>query len=147
MKKYIALLIALIVTVAVTSQTVTYPTLQPDYTFRYVPTDYVITNTTVREFIFPSMQHYKTTQDYIVKMDTVAGEHTSVKVVLSGAKSLVSNSYAKIDSATWYVTTADTVITISNTTANRYRYFKATFTGVGTAKSGIKDQELKLWRE
>ena len=96
MKKYIILLIALIIGVFATAQTVTYPTIQSDVTYTYVATDYNLT---------------------------------------------------QIATATWKGTTADTVIILSNTTANRYRYFKITLTGTGTGVTKVSDQELKLWRE
>ena len=147
MKKYIILFIAMIISVFATAQTVTYPVVQPDITYTYVSTDYNLTNTTVRNFVFPAFQHEKSTQDYVIKLDSVSGNHTAVAVVLYGGKSAIKGDYTQIATATWKRTTADTVIVLSNTTANRYRYFKITLTGTGTGVTKVSDQELKLWRE
>ena len=150
MKKYIVLLVALIMGVFATAQTVTYPALSPEATYTYVATDYNFTNTTARVFVFPTQQAHKTAQDYVIRLDSVSGNHTSVTVVLAGSKSALKNDWTTIGTVVWTTVpkpSADTTIIISNTTANRYRYFRATVTGAGTGVTKVSDQELKLWRE
>lgn len=150
MKKYIILLVAMIIGVFATAQTVTLPALDTETTYSYVSTDYTFTNNVARVFVFPVKQHYKTAQDYVIKLDSVSGNHTSVTVVLAGSKSALKNDWTTIGTVIWTTVpkpSADTTIIISNATANRYRYFRATVTGAGTGVSKVSDQELKLWRE
>ena len=150
MKKYIILLIALIIGVFATAQTVTLPALDTETTYSYVSTDYTFTNNVDRVIVFPTRSHYKTAHDYVIKLDSVSGNHTSVTVVLAGSKSALKNDWTTIGTVVWTTVpkpSADTTIIISNATANRYRYFRATITGVGTGVSKVSDQELKLWRE
>lgn len=149
MKKYIVLLIALMVGIFATAQTVTFPALDTETTYTYVGTDYSFTNSTARVFVFPTRSHYQTMQDYVIKLDSVSGNHTSVTVVLAGSKSLIKNTWTTIGTVVWTtvpVPSADTTIIISNATANQYRYFRATITGAGTGVSKVSDQEFKLWR-
>ena len=150
MKKYIILLIALIIGVFATAQTVTLPALDTDITYSYVSTDYTFTNNVARVFVFPTRSHYKSAQDYVIRLDSVSGNHTSVTVVLAGSKSVLKNDWTTIGTVVWTTVpkpSSDTTIIISNATANRYRYFRATVTGAGTGVSKVSDQELKLWRE
>lgn len=150
MKKYILLLIVLMVGVFASAQSVTLPAMPFGDTYQYIPTDYTVTNTTARTFIFFAPQHEKNTQDYVIKLDSVSGNHTAVAVVFYGGKSLIKGDWTQIGTATWTTVpkpSADTTIIISNATANRYRYFKATVTGSGSGVTKVSDQELKLWRE
>lgn len=156
MKRILFFLIALISFVAVSAQTVTLPTMaaaaqDKNATYQYVPTDYNLSAATVRYFVFTAPQAYPCTQDYVVNMDTVAGstKHTSVAVQLQGQKSAMKNDWTNIGSAvTWKMTAADTTIIISNATANRYRNYRVSFTGVGAgAVTKIDAQELKLFWE
>lgn len=149
MKKYIILIVTLIIGVFATAQTVTYPALSPEATYTYVGTDYNLTNTTARVFVFPTQQAYQTMQDYVIKLDSVSGNHTSVTVVLAGSKSLIKNDWTTIGTVVWTtvpIPSKDTTIIISNATANQYRYFRATVTGAGVGVTKVADQELKLWR-
>lgn len=150
MKKYIVLFITLIIGVFATAQTVTFPALDTETTYSYVGTDYSFTNSVARVFVFPTRSHYKTAQDYVIRLDSVSGNHTSVTVVLAGSKSALKNDWTTIGTVVWTTVpkpSADTTIIISNATANRYRYLRATVTGAGSGVSKVSDQELKLWRE
>ena len=130
------------------AQTVTFPRMVDGDTYQYVATDYNLTNTTVRNFIFTAPQHTPTTQDYVIKLDSVSGNHTNVAVALYGGKSAIKGDYTAIGSAVnWKGKNRDTVIIISNTTANRYRYYKIVVTGTGTGVTNVADQELKVYRE
>lgn len=156
MKKIILFIVLLFGFVALSAQTVTLPAMAAQdktATYQYVPTDYTLSATTVRYFVFKAPQAYKATQDFVCKMDTIVGtnntSHTSVAVKLQGQKSAIKNDWTDIGTAvTWHVTGKDTVIIISDTTANRYRNYRSVFTGVGdSAVTKITDQELKLYLE
>lgn len=147
MKKFILIFSFIISFVFVNAQTVTFPPLTADNTYFINTTNYTLTNTTARNFIIPAAQHWATTQDYIVKIDSTGGDHTNVSVSLWGQKSAIAGDWVQIGSTVnWKGTTADTVIIISNTTANRFRNYKATIVGTGTGTSKISVQELKLYR-
>jgi hypothetical protein len=153
MKKFIFLLIALISFVAVQAQTVNVPAMKAGFTWTYVTTPYQLSVATVRNFIFPAPQAQPTTQDFVVELDTVAGtptQHATVSVALFGQKSSIAGDWTAIGSAkTWYNTTLDTVIILSNATANRYASYKVVYTGSNTsgAKTQITRQYFKQYLE
>lgn len=88
-------------------------------------------------------QHYPTTQDCLIKIDSVDVPNMSIQI--SGSK--FGESFSNIGSAvTWAGTSADTTIVISNDTKNRYRIYRATVTrNSGEAK--ITDTKFKLFYE
>jgi hypothetical protein len=153
MKKFIFLLIALITVFSVSAQTVALPKMQAGFTWAAVTTPYQLSVATVRNFTIAAPQLYATTQDFIVELDTVAGtptQHATVSVALFGQKSAIAGDWTAIGSAKiWHNTTTDTVIILSNATANRYSNYKITYTGSNTsgAKSQITQQYLKLYLE
>ena len=152
MKKFILFLIAMITVLSVSAQTVTLPKMQPGFTLQPVTTSYQLSVATVRNFIFTAPQAYPTTQDFIVELDTVAGtptQHATVAVALYGQKSAIAGDWTSIATKTWYNTTLDTVIILSNATANRYSNYKIEYTGSNTsgAKTQITQQALKLYLE
>lgn len=155
MKKVIFVIAMLAAYFVAQAQTVTLPTMAGaandiNASYQYVPTDYTLTNTTVRNFVFTAPQHNACTQDYVIKLDSVSGTHTNVAVALYGQKSPIKGDWTQIGSTVNWVGVSkpslDTVIIISNATANRYRYYKAVVTGTGTGASKIAVQELKLFR-
>lgn len=148
MKRFILFITLLFAGLVYTNaQTVEVPPMG-DRTYQYVATDYNLTNTTVRNFVFTAPQSYKATQDYVIKLDSVSGNHTNVAVALYGGKSAIKGDYTAIGSAVnWKGQNKDTVIIISNTTANRYRYYKIVVTGTGTGVTKVADQELKIYLE
>lgn len=95
-------------------------------------------------------KHVKTTQDLKIVLDSLKTPRASVQ--LKGKK-FASDAYTNIGTATaWKGTSSDTSIIVSNTSANRYRYYAVTVTsdttGVGaTAKLGVRSLEWKLWLE
>lgn len=107
---------------------------------------YVLTNTTAAYVLFNAPQHYKTTQDFTVTFHKASGTPTRVNVVLYGQKT-VDTPWVSIATGFWKVTSADTVMTISNATANRYRNYKVLYTPVGTGTSNITKQVFKLYLE
>lgn len=144
MKKLLFLISILFVFVTTQAQTVNLA--MPDgSTYMSVITDYNLTNTTVRNFIYLAPQDFAATQDYLIQLDSVSGNHTNVAVALYGAK-FGTSAYSAIGSAVnWKGVSSDTTIVISNATANRYRYYKVVVTGTGTGVSKVDAQELKLY--
>lgn len=146
MKKYILGLIMLFGVMFANAQMATV-TIPVNNTFVSVQTDYNVTNTTVAYLLVKAPQNYIATQDVMVKLDSISGNHTNVAVALWGRK-FTNSAWVAIGSAVnWKGTTADTTIVISNTTANRYRDYKISYTGTGTGVTKIDYQEFKLYFE
>lgn len=146
MKKLLFLITILAVFFTAQAQTVNFA--MPDgASYMSVTTDYNATNTTVRNFIFLAPQEFAATQDYLIQLDSVSGNHTNVAVALYGAK-FATTAYSQIGSTiNWKGVSADTTIVISNASANRYRYYKAVVTGTGTGVTKVDSQELKLYNQ
>lgn len=146
MKKLVFLL-SLIAVFAMNFQAQTTNLAMGEGTYMSVLTDYNLTNTTVRNMIFFAPQDFAATQDYLIQLDSVSGNHTNVAVALYGSK-FATTTYSQIGSTVnWKGITADTTIVISNATANRYRYYKVVITGTGTGVSKVDAQELKLYNQ
>lgn len=140
--------IALFGLIALLSQaqmaTVTVPT---GLTYISTTTDYTLTNTTASYLLVKAPQHFPTTQDILVQLDSLAGNHTNVAVSLWGRK-FDTGAWVAIGSAVnWKGTTADTTIIISNATATRYRDYKINYLGTGTGTTTIDLQQFKLYLE
>lgn len=105
-----------------------------------------LTNTTAQYIQFNAPQHFKTTQDFTVTFHKATGTPTRVNVALLGQKT-ADTPWVSIATGFWKVTSADTVMTLSNTTANRYRNYKVTYTPAGTGTSTITKQVFKLYLE
>lgn len=153
MKKIILFLMLMVAFVA-TAQTVTLPTMagaaqDKNATAQTVVTDYTLTATTVRNFIWTAPQPKPTTQDFVINLDSLTGNHTNVAVALYGQKSQYKGDWTQIGSTVnWKGTTADTTILISNATANRYSLYKTVVTGTGAASTTKIDvMGLKLYLE
>ena len=134
---------------AVSAQTLLTTNIVLPNTYVNVPTDYTLSVASPGVWLINAQQHYPTTQDFICKLDTIVGTNpTNVAVALYGRKSALS-AYTSIgDTVNWKLTTKDTVIVISNTTANRYRDYKVTYTLTGDSSVvGLKNQEFKQWIE
>jgi hypothetical protein len=108
---------------------------------------YKITGTTAGYVLFQAAMNYPTTQDFVIRLDSASGNHTAVAIVVAGQKSVLKNDWTTVATATWYRTTKDTVIILSNATASRYQNFKYTFTGTGTGVTKLTNSYLKLWLE
>lgn len=145
MKKFLVLIVTLFVAVTLSAQLATIA-IPKGETYKSLPTAYTITGTTAGYFQINAGQVYPTTQDYIVQLDSVSGNHTNVAVVLQGRK-FTNAAWTTIATANWKGTTKDTTIVISNNTANRYIQYKVLYTGTGTGVTRIKNQEIKLYLE
>jgi len=148
MKRIILFICIAISFLSANAQKVTLPTMGDGVTYFYSPTDYSFTNSVGRYFTLTTAVAHPATQDFVIKLEKVSGTHTNVAVTLYGFKSLIKNDSTIIGSVVnWKGTSADTVIAISNATANRYKGYKWKVVGAGTAVSNIADQELKLRNE
>lgn len=145
MKKILFLIAVLFVAVSATAQLATLA-IPAGQTYKTYSTTHTITNTTAGYFLYNAIQQVPTTQDYIVRLDSVSGNHTNVAVVLQGQK-FPESAWTTIATVNWKGTTADTTILISNATANRYMNYKVTFTGTGSGVTSIKNQKFKLYFE
>lgn len=144
MKKFILLIMALVVTVAAMSQLATR-VIPQNGSYADIPTAYNITNTTAGYFLINTFQvRSLTTRDYIVQLDSVSGTHTNVAVVLAGRK-FPNSAWATLATVNWKGTTKDTTILINDTVVAGYREYKVTYTGTGTGVTRVKNQEFKLW--
>lgn len=154
MKKLIFLFAMLMTVFVASAQKVTLPGLSDGQTYYYTPTDYTLTGTTGLYFTINTATPKPATQDFTIKLDSVSGNHTNVAVSLYGVKSLIKNDSTQIGSTVNWVgirgggLSKDTVITISNATANRFKYYKWKVVGTGsTGVSKVSDTELKLREE
>lgn len=146
MKKLYLLLLIAFVALASTAQTTTFNSiLEKDGFFSYT-TDATLTNAVARVFILPAFKGVPTTQDFYIKLDSLAGNHTNVAVSFWGSK-FSDAPYAQIGATVnWKGTTADTAIVISNATANRYSLYKWIITGTGTGTTTIDLSKLILYK-
>jgi len=140
-----------LVALTATAQRVTLPAMGDGQTYMYTPTDYTVTAAVVRIFTVVTSAPYPATQDLTIRLDSVSGAHTNIAVSLYGVKSLIKNDSTIIGSAVNWVgilgahASADTIITIANATANRYRIYKIKVVGTGsTGVSKVSDLEFKL---
>lgn len=116
-------------------------------TYTAAPTTYVLTDAVTQYLLIKASQHNAATQDLLVKLDSLTGNHTYIAVGLYGRK-FDTSAWVQIGSTiTWKGTTPshDTTIVISNATANRYRDYKVSYTGTGTGTSRITTQQFKLY--
>lgn len=150
MKQFI-LFIMLLVGMTLTAQTVILPTMagannNSAATAQLVTTAYTLTNTTVRNFIFTAPQPKPTTQEFVVKLDSLAGNHTQITVAVYGQKSSIKGDWTQIGSTTTSTLGSDIVL-ISNATANRYSNYKYVITGTGAGTTTVSNIWLKLYTE
>lgn len=145
MKKFIFILaLMFVITSMATAQNGSFliPTRS---TMKTVRTDYTLTNTTVSWFLFTAKKNEPSTQDYSVNLDSATGNHTNIAIKLYGKK-FSGDSWTQIGSTV--NSTSDTATeTISNVASNRYRFYKAEFTGTGTGTTNIDWQKFKQWIE
>lgn len=150
--KNVILFLMLAIGFIVSAQTVTLPFMaipNANATSQVVTTDYTLSATTVRNFIWTAPQNFPTTQDFVINLDSLTGNHTNVAVALYGQKSQYKGDWTQIGSTVnWKGTTSDTTILISNATANRYSLYKTEITGTGAASTTKIDiMGLKLYLE
>ena len=143
MKKFIFLLFFGLIAIFANAQLATI-NIASGNTTAIVNTSYTLTNTTAGYMVYNAPQVWTTTQDFTVTLHKVSGTPTRVNIVLYGQKT-PDTPWVSIATGFWKVTSADTVMTLSNTTANRYVNYKALFTPAGTGVSTITKQYFKLY--
>jgi len=143
MRKLIAILALVLIASFANAQLATYDCSTPR-TWVETQAVYTLTNTTAGYVLFNANQHYTATQDFTVTFHKASGTPTRVNVVLYGQKTS-DTPWVSISTGFWKVTSADTVMTLSNTTANRYRNYKVLYTGTGTGTTTITKQSFKLY--
>ena len=115
MKKLILFLTLVIGFAFAQAQTVSHAPMGVGFTVQTITTDYTLSNTTVRNFIFNAAQSKPTTQDFVIDLDSLAGNHTNVAVEVYGQKSTIKGDWTQIGSTVnWKGTTADTTILIKS---------------------------------
>ena len=144
MKKYILIvMIAIVAVITTEAQTVKMPA---GATYAEYNLPVTATNTVTATTYFNAAVHQPATQDLRVKLTKGTGSLTKVTVTLAGTK--FGDTWTTIGSVVnWKLTTADTIITISNATANRFRDYKVTYTGTGTGTATVNPQKIKLYLE
>ena len=145
MKAIISIIMCLFLFVGVQSQTKngTIKTGNSYLDLEFNAADTVAAGQTTYDVVVFSAQHFPTTQDLSIQLDSIDAPGATVE--LFGSK--FGTTYAAIGSAvTWAGTTADTTIVISNTTANRYRYYKVTVSRTA-GKAAISDFKFKQYFE
>jgi len=128
------------------AQTDTFAAIPSNQTMITIGTDYTLTNTTESWFKIIAKKDGRSTQDYQCTLKKGAGTQTRVDVYLYGRK-FTSDSWTLIGTDNWQTGVNDSIVTISNTVANRYREYKASFVGTGTGTSTIDQQIFKQWIE
>jgi|GEM_PF-3243510 hypothetical protein len=146
MKKliFILALVFMIIGTA-TAQTASFATIPASETMQTINTDYTLTNTTVSWFKFTAKKDMSTNQDFQCTFSKGTGNQSQVDVVLYGRK-FVSDSWTSIGTGSWQHGVNDSIVTISNTVYNRFREYKAEYTGTGTGTSTIDQQIFKQWK-
>jgi hypothetical protein len=146
MKRFL-FLVSLVFSLAASAQLATVNVIIPSTSSNLITTTYNVTNAVVGYMVFKAPQNQPTTQDYLVKLDSVSGNHTNVAVAVYGQK-FDTSAWVAIGSAiNWKGTTRDTIIVFSNATANRYRNYKVQYTGTGTGVTRLTYQQFKLYLE
>jgi hypothetical protein len=147
MKKIVLFLSILALGMVAMSQKVVIPTpTVTGSTYQYVSTDYTLTNTLGRSFVFSLPLAWPATQLATIHLDSLTGNHTAVAVTLYGQTSAVKGDSTSIATKTWASTGADTTITLINATANRYVKYILHVKGTGTGTTRVADMELKLFQ-
>jgi hypothetical protein len=144
MKKLILIIGFLIIVIGTYAQTATFGMKTEAY--KTWNTNYTLTGTVPDTFLFNVPRSYPATQSYSVNLDSAGGDHTNVAVSLYG--SLLGDSYTQIGSTSNWTGSSDATetVTITNTTANRYNYYKVIILGTGgTGVTTIDWQKLQTW--
>ena len=146
MKKFLFILALVFIIIGTASAQTATVNVDSKFTYHNLSTDYTLTNTTVSWFKWEAAKDFPSTQDFQVEFSRLAGAQTKVDVVLYGRK-FSSDDWVSIGTGSWEHGVNDSIVTISNTSINRYREFKSNYTGTGTGTSTIEYQKLKIWKQ
>lgn len=140
------LFFALSIVVGAMAQTATV-TIPTSDTYVVYNTDATVATAATVWFKVIGSQHYTTTQDLIIHIDSISGGAHATTVKLFGTK-FTTEGWTQIGSTiTWKATTGDTTILISNATAARWRDYKIEVVNASGDVSKIDYWKFKLWRE
>ncbi len=103
-----------------------------------------VSGTSAATYALEINKQHPTTQDVLLTLDSI--DAPAVSIQLKGKK-FAENDYSNIGSAVeWAGTSEDTTITISNATANRYRYIGLTVTAT-SGKAQLTKLKEKIYLE
>jgi hypothetical protein len=148
MRKLILIFAFVVVAITLSAQTATIS--MNTYAKKVVDANYTLTNGVADTFLFNANRSYPVTQTYSVNLDSLTGNHTNIAVALYGSE-LGTVTWTQVGSTiNWLgksggVGGLDTTIIISNTTANKYNYYRAIITGTGTGTTRIDQQIMQTW--
>lgn len=144
MKKLIFIISLLVVSFATQAQMLT-TNLDHGVSYANVTTNYTLTNNVAQYWLIYTQPDWYTAQEFIISLDSLAGNHTNVAVAVFGRVS-DQMTWAQIGSTVnWKGTTADTTFAITNATEVKYRQYKVLFTGTGTGTTTIDRMEFKYY--
>ena len=116
-------------------------------TYESYMTDISVGSGATKWVLINTDQHYPTTQDLIIHLDSVSGGAHTTTVKLFGTK-FTTEGWTQIGSTvTWKATTADTTIVVSNATAARWRAYKVEVVNASGDVTTIDYLKFKFWRE
>lgn len=144
MKRLILLLLLVAITFVASAQSGTYQMVKGT-TMVNVATDYTVTNTTEKWFLFKAEKDQPISVDYQVLLTKGTGSHTDMSVQLYGRK-FSGDAWSAIGPAVTSGTITTTyLLTVSHPGNVQYREFKLGFTGTGTGTTTISNQQFKVW--
>jgi hypothetical protein len=150
MKKLVFLIAVLFSAFAVQAQHATLNIQKPNtYIAGLNGVDTLVARATNPQWVLINAeQDEPTTQSVTVRLDTLTSAATNVAVALYG-RIFTTSAWTQIGSTVnWKLTTADTTVTITNDTANRYISYKLSVTGTGASQTTkVSNLKFKLWRE
>ena len=147
MKKIALILAMLLIGFSVMEAQIATTNLRTGVTYAEYTTDVTLTNAVVQYWQINAPQNQYTAQNFVVHLDSLAGNHTNVEVALYGRISDQTSTWTLIGSAIDWLgaTGGDTTIIFTNATENAYRQYKIQYTGTGTGTTTIANQEFKQW--
>lgn len=145
--KKLLIILALVFTIAytATAQTATFAAIPASQTLQTINQDFTLTNSVVSWFKFTAKKDQLTLQDFQCTLSQDTGTQTRVDIVLYGKK-FDTSDWVSIGSDNWQHGVNDSIVTISNTSYNGFRFYKAEFTGTGTGTSIIDQMIFKQWK-
>ena len=147
MKKLFLIIIVLFAFVFVSEAQIATLTLRDNSTYVEYSIDVTLTNAVAQYFIINAPKAQYTAQTVTYTLDSLAGDHTAMTVVLAGRASDQTTVWTTLDTSVWTMdnewASTDTVIIVEINTENHYREFKLTFTGAGTGTSTLGNVEFK----
>lgn len=143
-RKIICLIIFALFTFGVMAQKLT--PLPAGTTTATASLGYVLTNTMSKYWRVNTNLSTTSTQVLTVSLHKTSGSQTSITTSLYGRVSGL-DGWTYIDAETWGLTSADTVLHITNNEVNTYTQFRVVFSTQGTGVSSVVTAELRLYEQ